>query len=101
MDMLTQGILAAVMILWLLSYLGFRRVFAFAGIVDVVITLGMMYAFRGSYAGLMTGVFAGILVSATLKFGGRIFGTESPRFIRRSGSIMPSLIWVRNRRSKS
>lgn len=97
MDMITQGIFAAIMILWLLSYLGFRRVFAFAGLFDIVITLSMMYAFRGSYAGLMTGVFAGILVSSVLKFGGRVFGTERPRFIRRSGNILPSLIWVRSK----
>ena len=97
MDMLIQGALAAIMVLWLLSYLGFRKVFAFAGVFDIVITLSMMYAFRGSYAGLMTGVFAGIIVSSVLRFGGQLFGIERPRFIRRSGNIMPSLIWVRSK----
>ena len=97
MDMITQGIFAAIMILWLLSYFTFRRVFAFAWIFDIVITLGLMYAFRGSYAGLMTGVFAGIIVSFTLKFGRLCFGTERPVFVRAHGDIFPSLVWVRSK----
>ncbi len=97
MDMIVQGVLAAIMVLWLLSYLKFRRVFAYAGVFDIIITLGLMYAFRGSYAGLMTGVFAGIIVSATLKFGGRLFGTERVRVVRRSGHILPSMVWARSK----
>ena len=97
MDMITQGIFTAAMILWLLSYFGWRRVFAFAGVLDIVITLTMMWMFRGSYAGMMTGVFAGVIVSATLKFGGQIFGTERPRIIRKSGALLPSLVWTRSR----
>lgn len=97
MDMLTQGIFAALMIIWLLSYLGMRRVFAFAGIFDIIITLGLMYAFKGSYAGLMTGVFAGVILSLILRFGAAIFGADRPKLIRRSGHIIPSLVWVRVR----
>lgn len=97
MDMLTQGIFTAAMILWLLSYFGWRRVFAFAGVLDIAITLTMMYMFSGSYAGMMTGVFAGVIVSMVLKFGGRVFGTERPRVIRKAGALTPSIIWTRSR----
>ena len=97
MDMITQGIFTAAMILWLLSYFGWRRVFAFAGVFDITITLTMMYMFKGSYAGMMTGVFAGVIVSMVLKFGGRVFGTERPRVIRKSGALLPSLIWTRSK----
>ena len=97
MDMLVQGLFAAIMVIWLLSYFGMRRIFGYALFFDVVITLGLMYAFKGSYAGLMTGVFAGIIVSATLRLGGNLFGRERARFIRRSGDILPSLVWVRSR----
>jgi len=97
MDMLTQGIFTAVMLLWLLSYFPWRRVFAFAGVLDICITLGMMWMFRGSYAGMMTGVFAGVIVSATLKFGGRLFGTECPRIVRKTGALIPSVVWVRSK----
>ena len=95
--MIMQGIFAAVMVLWLLSYLKFRRVFAYAGVFDIVITLGLMYAFKGSYAGLMTGVFAGIVVSTTLKFGGLVFGIERMHLVRRKGRIFPSRVWVRSK----
>ncbi len=97
MDMITQGIFAAIMVLWLLSYLKFRRVFAYAGVFDIVITLSLMYAFKGSYAGLMTGVFAGIIVSTTLKFGGLLFGIERMRLIRGQGHILPSIVWMRSK----
>ena len=97
MDMLTQGFFAAVMILWLLTYLNLRRVFALAGWFDIVITLGLMYAFKGSYAGLMTGVFAGVIVSVVMKFGGKIMGTERLRLVRAKGKLLPSPTWVRER----
>lgn len=101
MDMLVQGIFAALTILWLLSYFGMRRVFAFAGVFDITLTLGLMYAFKGSYAGLMTGVFAGIILSLTMKFGGRIVGTERPKFVRRSGNILPTVVWIRSKSGRA
>ena len=76
MDMITQGIIAAVTIMWLFSFI---------------------YMFAGSYAGTMTGVIAGLIVSITLRLGRSAFGCVKPRFIRRSGDIFPSMVWVRSK----
>jgi len=93
--MLMQGLTAAVTVLWLLSYFGFRRVFGYAAVVDITITGGFIYMFAGSYGGMMTGVIAGLMVSMCLKFGGSLFGSSRMRLVRRAGSLLPSLVWVR------
>ena len=97
MDMITQGAIAAVTILWLFSYVGFRRVFAYNALVDLLVTGGFIYMFAGSYAGMMTGVIAGLIVSLVLRFGRSAFGCSKPRLIRRSGDIIPSMVWVRSK----
>lgn len=95
MDMITQGIIAAATVLWLLSYFGLRRIFGYAAVVDILVTAGFVWAFAGSYAGMMTGVIAGLLVSMVLKAGRALFGYERAVVARRRGRILPSLIWRR------
>ena len=97
MDIITQGFIAAATVLYLFSYIGFRRVFAFAFLLDVVVTCGFVYMFAGSYAGMMTGVMAGLIVSATSRVGRRIVGVEKLRLIRGHGRILPSAVWVRSK----
>lgn len=97
MDMLLQGFIAAATVLYLFSYIGFRRVFAYAFILDIIVTGGFIWMFAGSYAGMMTGVIAGLLVSATFRIGRRLFGVEKLRLIRGYGRIFPSVIWVRSK----
>lgn len=97
MDMIVQGLIAAATALWLLSYLGFRRVFGQAFFVDAVVTGGFVYMFAGSYAGMMTGVIAGLMVSMFIRAGRALVGSSKPRFIRRSGDILPTLVWVRSK----
>jgi hypothetical protein len=97
MDMIFQGFIAAATVLYLLSYVGFRRVFAYAFVLDIVITGSFIWMFAGSYAGMMTGVIAGLIVSATFRIGRRFMGIERLRFIRGYGRILPSMIWVRSK----
>jgi len=97
MDMIFQGFIAAATVLYLFSYIGFRRVFAYAFILDIIVTGGFIWMFAGSYAGMMTGVIAGLLVSATFRIGRRLFGVEKLRLIRGYGRIFPSVIWVRSK----
>ena len=95
--MIIQGLIAAATVLWLLSYLGFRRVFAYGFVVDVVVTGGFIVAFAGSYAGMMTGVIAGLLVSMFIRTSRKLVGVERPALRRAKGNIMPSLIWIRSK----
>jgi len=97
MDMVLQGFFAAATVLYLCSYIGFRRIFAYAFILDLAVTGGFIYMFAGSYAGMMTGVIAGLIFSATLRIGRRLFGVERVRFIRGYGRILPTMCWVRSK----
>ena len=97
MDMILQGAIAAATVLYLCSYIGFRRIFAYAFILDLLVTGGFIWMFAGSYAGMMTGVIAGLIFSATLRIGRRVMGVEKLKFIRGYGRIFPSMIWVRSK----
>lgn len=97
MDMLVQGGLAAVMVLWLLSYFPWRRVFACAWFLDTTITITMMWMFKGSFAGMMTGVVAGVIISLFLRIGRKTMGVEKPIIARRKGELTPSLVWQREK----
>ena len=93
MDMITQGFIAALTMVWLLSYIGFRKVFAYAFLCDIIVTGLFIWMFAGSYAGMMTGVIAGLMVSIFLRVGGKIFGRERLRVARQKGDILPSTYW--------
>ena len=96
MDMLLQGMIAAATVLYLCSYIGFRRIFAYAFFLDLAVTGGFVYMFAGSYAGMMTGVIAGLMFSAVMRIGRWFVGVERLRFIRCQGHILPTTIWVRS-----
>lgn len=95
MDMITQGFIAAITVLWLLSYMNWRRILGYAFIVDVIVTGTFIWMFAGSYAGMMTGVIAGLMVSMALRFGLTVFGGERLRIMRRKDRIVPSPVWVK------
>lgn len=98
MDMITQGFIAAVTLIWILSYFNLRRVFNYAMLVDVSCTALLIFMFSGSYAGMMTGVIGGMLISLFLRGGRKVAGSEKPKMVRRRGHILPSLVWVRSKR---
>ena len=97
MDMILQGLIAAATVLYLCSYIGFRRIFAYAFLIDLAVTIGFIVMFAGSYAGMMTGVIAGLTFSAFMRIGRRVAGIEKLKFVRGYGRILPTPIWVRSR----
>jgi|VirMetMinimDraft_7_1064189.scaffolds.fasta_scaffold00928_9 hypothetical protein len=97
MDMITQGMIAAATVIWILSYFGLRKVFNFAPIVDIACTGLLVFMFSGSYAGMMTGVIGGMAISFFLRGGRAVAGTSKPKMIRRRGHILPSVVWVRSK----
>lgn len=97
MDMITQGFIAAVTVVYLMSYFPMRRIFGYAFVFDIVITSGFIIMFAGSYAGMMTGVIAGLFVSMVLRLGGWLFGVEQLVIRRRKNRIIPEPVWVRKR----
>lgn len=93
MDMLMQGFIAALTFLWLLSYLPMRRVFGYALFFDITITGILMVMFTGSYAGMMTAVIAGMMLSMFLRLGRWALGAERLTLKRRKQEVIPSVVW--------
>lgn len=94
MDMIIQGAIAAVTVLYLMSYLNLRRVFNYAFVVDIVVTGGFIFMFAGSYAGMMTGVIAGLIVSCFIRIGRATMGVEKPAIVRKQGELKPTVQWT-------
>lgn len=97
MDTIFQGLIAAVTVFYLFSYVGYRRVFAHAFILDVIVTCAFIYMFKGSYAGMMTGIIGGLFFSAFMRIGRRVMGIEKLTFVRGYGRIIPNVFWVRSK----
>ncbi len=97
MDMIIQGIIAAATVLYLISYIGFRRVCAYLFIVDVVVTGGFVLMFAGSYAGMMTGIIAGLAFSMTMRGFRHVFGVEKPNLARARNHVLPTVVWIRSK----
>tara|TARA_B100000795_G_scaffold143989_1_gene107818 strand:+ start:310 stop:615 length:306 start_codon:yes stop_codon:yes gene_type:complete len=64
--MLVAGLLTAVGMLFLLYKVGLKRVLAYDVIVDIVATIGLMYIFAGTYAGMMAAIVGGLFISIAL-----------------------------------
>lgn len=97
MDMIIQGLIAAATVLYLFSYFDVRKVLNYAFIIDIVVTGGFIYMFAGSYAGMMTGVIAGLIVSGVLRIARTLMGVKSPRLVRRAGALIPTIVWTRSK----
>ena len=62
-----------VFVLFLFSWIGFRRVVRFGFLTDVIVHGILVWMFAGTYAGMMTGVLAATMVSIFLQGARRFF----------------------------
>lgn len=95
--MIEAGLISAIGLFFILCRFNMRRICGYATIVDVVATAGFCWIFIGTYAGMMTGIFAGVLISLTLNVIRTLYGYDRARLIRRSGDLMPSVVWQHTR----
>lgn len=70
-----------------------RRIAGFGPLFDIGITLTLMWLFAGTYAGVVTGMIAGSIITLFLKGVRKTLGYEVPRFHRRRGQLLPRLRW--------
>ena len=92
--MIEAGLISAIGLFIVLCRFNLRRICGYATFVDVVATCAFVWMFIGTYAGMMTGLFAGVLVSLTLNAVRKLYGYDRARLVRRSGDILPSLVWT-------
>ena len=83
----------AIAFIFLFSYFGFKKVAGYAVIVDIAVFALCIYLFRGTYAGMMTGIFAGIMISVFLKLTRRTVGCERLSLVRYEGKLVPQFVW--------
>lgn len=92
--MVEAGLVTALGFIFILMRLNLRRVAGYAIIFDLAITLGLMWIFKGTYAGMMTGIFAGCVISAFLTLVRMTIGFERLELIRANGELSPRWRWV-------
>lgn len=97
--MIEAGLISALGFIIVLARFNLRRVAGYALLFDVLITSALVWMFLGTYAGMMTGLFAGVIVSLFLTSVQKTVGYERAKLIRRSGNIFPSVVWVRTKGS--
>lgn len=73
---------------------GIRRIAGYATAFDIFITVLLMWLFTGTYAGMMTGVIAGGLISIYLNIVRKTIGVERLRFVKEPGRRLPKWRWV-------
>lgn len=91
--MFEAAIGTALTFIFLFSYLGFKRVAGYAWFIDIATFVLCLWLFKGTYAGMMTGMIAGLIITAFLKLiRGRI-GYEVLALHREQEALLPKLRW--------
>lgn len=64
--MIIAGLLSALGLLFLIFKFGIRRVITYDIPIDILVTGFLMYAFAGTYSGMLAAMIGGLIVSVTL-----------------------------------
>jgi len=64
--MILAGFLSALGLLFLIFKFGIRRVITYDIPIDIAVTGFLMYAFAGTYSGMLAAMIGGLIVSVTL-----------------------------------
>ena len=83
----------AITFILLFTYFGVKRVAGYAWLVDIGLFVLFIWLFRGTYAGAVTGILAGLLVTLFLKGVRRTVGAEQIRLVRYQGKLVPEFKW--------
>jgi len=92
--MITAGIISALGLLFLIFKFGIRRVIAYDIPIDIAVTGFLMYAFAGTYAGMMAAMVGGLIVSVTLFTLKKSIRREELKLIKTKSFPYRTLRWV-------
>ena len=91
--MFEAAILTGIGVIWILSRMNLRRVAGYALFWDVA-TMGILtWMFIGTYAGMVTGMMAGVIVSAFLSIVKKKNGAERLGLQRENDEVYPRIKW--------
>ena len=98
--MLEAGLITAIGIIWLLCRFPLKRVAGYRRSLDIIISGGLAWLFVGTFAGMVTGLLAGVVVSAFLTIIAKVAGEEHLRATRYEGERIPRFRWKEKEQSK-
>lgn len=91
--MIEAGLITALGVIWILSRMNLKRVAGYALFWDVAISGLLAFLFIGTYAGMMTGILAGVVVSLFLTMVKKTAGAERIRLVRYQGETFAKPRW--------
>jgi len=92
--MIIAGLLSAAGLLFLIFKFGIRRIVAYDIPIDIAITGLLMYAFAGTYSGMIAAMIGGLVVSIALFALKKTIRREELRVVRVSTFPYRKLTWV-------
>lgn len=91
--MLEAGVITAIGVIWLLSWMNLKRVAGYGFAWDIVITVILTWLFVGTYAGMVTGMFAAAIVSVFLRLIKKVAGAQRIVLYRKDDDVLPRAKW--------
>lgn len=91
--MFEAAILTAIGVCWILSRMNLRRVVGYSLFWDVTLMGILTWMFIGTYAGMVTGMAAGVLISAFLTIVKKKIGAERLALHRNKDDALPRVRW--------
>lgn len=91
--MLEASLLTAIGIIWILSRMNLKRIAGYALAWDVGLFALLTWMFVGTYAGMVTGMAAAVLISLFLTIVKKTAGAERLGLVRKKDQAMPRIRW--------
>jgi len=91
--MLEAGLLTAIGVIWIMCRMNLKRIAGYALAWDIGITALLVFLFIGTYAGMVTGMLAGLIISAFLTIVKKTAGAERLGLARNKDQAVPRLRW--------
>jgi|TARA_R110000823_G_C15606891_1_gene465999 hypothetical protein len=92
--MIFAGLLSAAGLLFLIFKFGVRRVIAYDIPIDITVTAFLVYAFAGTYSGMLAAMVGGLIVSITLFVMKRTMRREEFKMVKTSSFPYRAMRWV-------
>ena len=92
--MIFAGLLSALGLLFLIFKFGVRRIIAYDIPIDITVTAFLMYAFAGTYSGMIAAMVGGLIVSITLYVMKRTMRREELKLLKTSQFPYRAWRWI-------
>jgi presenilin-like A22 family membrane protease len=92
--MIFAGLLSAAGLLFLIFKFGVRRIISYDIPIDIAVTSFLIYAFAGTYSGMLAAMVGGLVVSVTLYVMKRSMRREELKFVKTTEFPYRAWRWI-------